>query len=290
MTTITLSRRHFLQRSLLSLPALGLTARLSAQSTDRKLPLALQLYSVRNDCARDFDGTLAQVAKLGFDGVEFAGYHTYGGKAKELRQRLDDLGLKVAATHIGTGSLRGDALQQSIEFHQVIGCKFLISPGDRDFNHPEKSKALAETFNQAAATLKPLGMACGYHNHTGEFQPADGGVTYFDLFAQRTTPDVILQQDVGWTVAAGHDPIALMKRYPGRMKSTHFKPAVVGDDEAKGKKPLIGQDSVDWPAVIAACIQYGGTEWITLEQESYPDGKTPMEATTASFEALKKMV
>lgn len=290
MTKITLSRRHFIQRSLLSLPALGLTARLSAQSNSRKLPLALQLYSVRGDCARDFDGTLAQVAKLGFDGVEFAGYHTYAGKAKELRQRLDDLGLKVAATHIGTGSLRGDALPPTIEFHQVIGCKFLISPGDGDFNHPEKSKALAETFNQAAATLKPLGMACGYHNHTGEFKLADGGVTYFDLFAQRTSPDVVLQQDVGWTVAAGHDPIALMKRYPGRMKSTHFKPAVVGDDEAKGKKPLIGQDSVDWPAVIAACIQYGGTEWITLEQESYPDGKTPMEATTASFEALKKMV
>ena len=269
--------------------ALGLASRLSAQAAGRKLPLALQLYSVRTDCARDFDGTLAQVAKLGFDGVEFAGYHSYNGKAKDLRQRLDSLGLKVAATHIGTGSLRGEALQQTIEFHQVIGCKFLISPGDRDFTDPERSKALAETFNQAAAILKPLGMACGYHNHTGEFKKADG-VTYFDLFAQRTTQDVVLQQDVGWTVAAGHDPIALMKRYPGRMKSTHFKPAVVGDDEAKGKKPLIGQDSVDWPAVIAACIQYGGTEWITLEQESYPDGKTPMEATAASFEALKQMV
>jgi sugar phosphate isomerase/epimerase len=289
MITNPLSRRDFIQRSLLTLPALGLASRLSAQAVGRKLPLALQLYSVRADCARDFDGTLAEVAKLGFDGVEFAGYHTYSGKPKELRQRLDDLGLKAAATHIGTGSLRGDALPKTIEFHQILGCKFLISPGDRDFNHPERSQALAETFNQAAAVLKPVGLACGYHNHTSEFQKANG-LTWFDLFAQRTSQDVVLQQDVGWTVAAGHDPIALMKKYRGRMKSTHFKPAVVGDDQAKGKKPLIGQDSIDWPAVIAACIQYGGTEWITLEQESYPDGKTPMEATVASFAALAKMV
>jgi sugar phosphate isomerase/epimerase len=226
---------------------------------------------------------------MGFDGVEFAGYHKYGGKAKELRQKLDDLGLKTAATHIGTGTFRGDALKGTIEFHQIIGCKFLIVPGDRDFTDPEKSKALAETFNKTAEVLKPLGMACGYHNHTGEFKK-DGDKTYFDLFAERTTEDVVLQQDCGWTAAAGLDPVAMMKKYPGRMKSTHFKPTVVGGDKAKGKKAFIGQDSVDWVAVIAACRDFGGTEWITLEQEAYPDGKSPMECTAISFEALKKLM
>jgi sugar phosphate isomerase/epimerase len=72
------------------------------------------------------------------------------------------------------------------------------------------------------------------------------------------------------------------------MKSTHFKPTVVGNEP--GKKAFIGQDSVDWKAVIAACIEFGGTEWITLEQEAYPDGKSPMEATEISFKALKEMV
>lgn len=283
-----LSRREFVSRSLLTgAAALGLRSHTWAQNAGKKLPVALQLYSVRGDCAKDFDAALAQVAQMGFDGVEFAGYHSYNGKPQELRKRLDDLGLGVAATHIGTGTFRGDALKQTIEFHQVIGCKFLIVPGDGDFTHPEKSKALAQTFNETAAKLKPLGMACGYHNHTKEFTKLEGK-TYWDLFAERTSQDVILQQDCGWTAAAGLDPVAVMKRYPGRMRSTHFKPTVV--KEEAGKKAFLGQDSVDWMAVIEGCRKYGGTEWITLEQEAYPDGKTPMEASEISFQALKKLL
>lgn len=251
------------------------------------IPIAVQLYSVRNDCAKDFDAALAAVAKMGFDGVEFAGYHKYNGKAKELRQKLDELNLKVAATHIGTGTLRGDALKKTIEFHQIIGCRFLIVPGDGDFSHPEKSKALAETFNQASQVLAPLGMACGYHNHTAEFKK-DGDKTFWELFADRTNKNVILQQDCGWTAAAGYDPVEMMKKYPGRYKSTHFKPTVLKGD--KSKKAILGQDSVDWAAVIKGCREFGGTEWITVEQETYPDGKSPMECTQLSLEGLKKIL
>lgn len=280
-----LSRRQFVKTSILAATAAGMSNFVLA--ANKKLPIAVQLYSVRDDCAKDYDAALAQVAKMGFDGVEFAGYHKYGGKARELRQRLDDLNLKVAATHIGTGSLRDEQLKQTIEFHQIIGCKFLIVPGDGDFTHPEKSKALAETFNKAAQILKPLKMACGYHNHTGEFKK-DGDKTYWDLFAERTTKDVVLQQDCGWTAAAGLDPVEMMKRYAGRMKSTHFKPTVVGDD--KSKKAILGQDSVNWAAVYAACCEFGGTEWVTIEQETYPDGKSPMECTELSLKGLKKII
>ncbi len=270
--------------------ALGLHPILrGASGSRRKLPIALQLYSVRQDCARDFDAALVQVAGMGFEGVEFAGYHKYDGKAKELRKKLDEVNLKVAATHIGTANFRGDALQRAIEFHQIIGCKFLIVPGDRDFTHPENSKALAETFNRTAEVLKPLGMACGYHNHTAEFKK-DGDKTYWDLFAERTRQDVILQQDCGWTAAAGLDPVAMMKRYPGRMRSTHFKPTVVEADKGKGKKAFLGQDSVDWAAVLAACLEHGGTEWITIKQEAYPDGKSPMECSALSLAGLKKIL
>lgn len=258
------------------------------QGSARKIPIALQLYSIRGDCGKDFDAALAEVAKMGYAGVEFAGYYNYGEKPQELRKKLDDLNLKVAATHIGTNTFRGDALKRTIEFHQVIGCRFLIVPGDGDFTHPEKSKALAETFNATAATLKPLNMACGYHNHTGEFRKVDDK-TYFDLFAERTSKDVILQQDCGWTVAAGLDPVELMKRYPGRMKSTHFKPTVVEADKGK-KKSILGEDSVDWVAVLAACRTVGGTEWITIEQETYPDGKSPMECSALSLAGLKKLL
>lgn len=287
MQPFHLSRRRLLQNAALTAAALGLN-RFSQAAGAKTLPAALQLYSVRKDCAADFDAALAQVSKLGFDGVEFAGYHSYSDNAKGLRAKLDELNLKVAATHIGTANFRGDALQKAIEFHQTIGCRFLIVPGDRDFTDPEKSKALADLFNETAAVLKPLGMACGYHNHKHEFEKKDGDKAFWDLFAERTSPDVLLQQDCGWTAAAGVDPVEVMKRYPGRMKTTHFKPTVVGDDPSK--KAFIGQDSVDWPAVIAACREFGGTEWVTLEQEAYPDGKTPFESVAISFAALKPML
>jgi len=289
MKIANLSRRQFVKSSIVAAAALGLRPSAWAQAAGRKIPIGVQLYSVRDDCAKDFDDTVAKLAKMGFEGVEFAGYHKYAGKAKELRAKLDELNLKAVGTHIGTGSFRGDALKKTIEFHQIIGCKFLIVPGDGDFTHPEKSKALAEFFNQTAETLKPLNMACGYHNHTGEFKKdPDTGKTYFDLFAERTSKDVVLQQDCGWTAAAGFDPVAMMKKYPGRMKSTHFKPFVLRGDA--GKKAYLGQDSVDWAAVLKACREIGGTEWITVEQEEYPDRKSPLECTELSLIGLKKLM
>jgi sugar phosphate isomerase/epimerase len=278
------SRRQFIQASIVTAAALSLKPQLWAKPGDPSI--SVQLYSVRNDCAKDFDGTLAQLAKMGFVGVEFAGYHKYAGKPKELRAKLDELNLKAAATHISTASFRGDKFKETVEFHQTIGCKFLMVPGDGDFTNPEKSKALAEFFNKTAEALKPLGMACGYHNHTHEFKK-DGDKTFWELFAERTTKDVVLQMDCGWVAAAGYNPVELIKRFPGRTQVTHFKPTVIGDD--KTKKAILGQDSVDWKAVLAACRQYGATEWVTVEQEVYPDGKSPMECTELSLAGLKKI-
>ena len=280
-----LSRRQFVKTSAVAAIAFGMKTTLWAQDAAHPR-ISVQLYSVRDDCAKDFDSALAQIAKLGFAGVEFAGYHNYAGKATELRRKLDELKLVAAGTHIGTGSFRGDELKKTIEFHHALGCKFLMVPGDRDFTDPDKSKALAETFNQTAEALKPHGMFCGYHNHMGEFKK-DGDKTYWDRFAERTSKDVVLQQDCGWSAAAGNNPAALVRRYPGRTKITHFKPTVVKDEP--GKKAILGQDSVDWVAVLAACREVGGTEWVTVEQETYPDGKSPMECTALSLAGLKKI-
>ena len=257
---VPLSRRDFVKSTILTATALSVSPSLWAQGAANPR-ISVQLYSVRDACAKDFDSALAELAKMGFAGVEFAGYHKYSGKAKELRQKLDELGLVAAGTHIGTGSFRGDELKRTIDFHQTIGCKYLIVPGDGDFTKEDKSKALAELFNQTAETLKPLGMYCGYHNHTHEFTKT-GDTTFWHLFADRTTKDVVLQQDCGWSAAAGYNPVELIKKYPGRTRITHFKPTVVGDN--KSKKPILGEDSVDWAAVLAACRQAGGTEWVTV--------------------------
>ena len=281
------SRRHFVKSSVLTAAAFAGSRALAAPAAGRRIPISVQLYSVRDDCGKDFDATLAAVAKLGLAGVEFAGYYKYAGKAKELRAKLDELGLKAAATHIGTNTLRGDALNQTIEFHKELGCKYLIVPGDGDFTNPDKSKALAEFFNETAAKLKAHGLACGYHNHKHEFAKA-GDSNHWELFAERTTKDVVLQVDCGWAAAAGQDCADLMKRHPGRMKVVHIKPTVF--DGAKDKKAIFGQDSVNWAPVLTACRDLGGTEWLTLEQETYPDGKSPMECTALSFAALEKAI
>ena len=281
-----LTRRRFVQSTALTAAAAAIQPLLAA-STGRSIPISVQLYSVRGDCAKDFDATLAAIAKLGFVGVEFAGYHTYAGKPKELRARLDELGLKAAATHIGTANFRGDKLRQTIDFHQEIGCPYLIVPMDGDFTKPDKSKALADLFNETAATLKPLGMSCGYHNHKHEFDKV-GDSNHWEIFAQRTTEDVVLQIDFGWSSVAGQNGADLVKRHPGRMGVVHLKPTVIGKEP--GKKAIFGQDSVDWPPILAALREFGGTRWLTLEQEAYPDGKSPMECTALSFEALRKAV
>jgi sugar phosphate isomerase/epimerase len=271
------------RRSVLKMAGFGTLAGLLPKSP--QIPIALQLYSIRNDCRKDFDGALAKVAEMGFEGVEFAGYYHYEEKAAALRNKLDSLNLKVAGTHIRFETV--DALKRAIEFHQIIGCKFLIVPMNPAFTDPEKNRELAESFNTFAEILKPLGMACGYHNHAAEFQKV-GSKTYWDLFAERTSKDVILQQDCGWSAAAGVDPVEYIKKYPGRTRTVHFKPTVVGDDTTR--KAIMGQDSVDWGAVYSACSTVGGTEWIILEQEAYPDGKTPMECTRESLAGLKRII
>lgn len=268
---------------------LACTGRVWAKAKVREIPISLQLYSVRNECGKDFDKALAEVAAMGFAGVEFAGYHTYGGKAKELRKRLDDLNLKATGTHIGTASLKGDALKGTVEFHQTLGCKYLIVPGDNAFSEPEGSKKFAETLNAAMETLRPLGMACGYHNHK-EIAKVDPETqkTYWDLFAERTADDVVLQQDCGWSAAAGLDPAQLIRKHPGRTKIPHFKPTVVKQEA--DKKAILGQDSVDWKSVIKACREVGGTEWFVIEQEVYPDGQAPMECAKRSLAGLRDLL
>jgi sugar phosphate isomerase/epimerase len=289
MSSTTDSRSGLTRRSFLELAApVALAWPLAARpGAATRIPIAVQLYSVREDCKTNFDAALAQVAAMGFQGVEFAGYYGYADRPEDLRKRLDALDLKAAGTHIQLDTLRGDALKKTIAFHQAIGCRFLVVPSHADFSVPDKAKALADAFNEAAAALKPLKMACGYHNHVNEFKK-DGDKTFWDLFAERTTKDVILQQDCGWTFAAGFDPVEYVKKYPGRTRSAHFKPTVAKDDTTH--KTILGQDSVDWKSVYAACASVGGTEWIVVEQETYPDGMSPVQCTQESLKGLKALI
>jgi len=136
-------------------------AKKKRQATKRdagKIPVGLQLYSVRADCGRDLPGTLEAVAKMGYEGVEFAGY--YGRSAKDLRKLLDDNGLKCCGTHTQLDTLLGDNLAPTIEFNKTLGNKYLIAPG-LPGKYRESLAAWLETaklFNELAEKVKPHGM------------------------------------------------------------------------------------------------------------------------------------
>lgn len=278
------------RRDMMKMTSAGIAAAslpLGSFATPDTIKISLQLYSIRNHCKENFDTSLDQVAAMGFDGVEFAGYYHYDSNPEALKKKLDKLSLKAAGTHINAHSFEAKSIQKTIDFHSAIGCKYLIVPGDKRFSDPEQSKLYAELMNKASELLKPHGMYCGHHNHTTEFKKdLDTGRTYWDLFAERTNKDVVLQQDVGWTTQAGLDAAALIKKYPGRTKITHFKPTALD----KNMDPIIGKDSVPWKEIITACREAGGTEWFTIEQEKYLPGKTPMECSELSFKGLKSIL
>lgn len=284
--SFTWSRRQVLRAGLAGVAVTAFANRAFAAPKLRKIPISLQLWSLKDACAKDFDGTLAKVAEMGFQGVEFAGYHNYQDDAKGLRKRLDALKLKAAATHIKAASFAPDQIDKTIAFHKELGCRYLIVPGDGRFSDPAKSEEYAKLLGEASQKLKRAGMFCGHHNHTEEFKIASGDKTYWDLFAERTPKEVVLQQDVGWSSFAGLDPVALVKKYPGRTRVTHFKAKLPkGADPAK--KPFIGEDTIDWKSLVVACSQVGGTDWITVEQEEYPDGLSPEACVKRSLDGLK---
>jgi sugar phosphate isomerase/epimerase len=285
--TNTLSRRDILKWTAAAGAAALVRPSAILGQDKKRIPIGLQLYSVRDVSGKDFDGALKQVAEMGFEGVEFAGYGKYSKDPEGLRKKLDELKLQAAGTHIGAGAFVGDKLRDTINFHKTIGCKFLIVPGDGRFTDPEKSKEFAEFMNKTAEALKADGLFTGYHNHDQEFRKKDGDKTYWDLFGERTSKEVIMQQDMGHTMWAGADPIAVVKKWAGRIKTTHVKnrPA-----KGSGKKPFVGEDNFDWKGYVTACYEVGGTEWFTLEQEEYPDGKSSMEATKTSLEGFKAVL
>ena len=245
------------------------------------IPMGLQLYSIREECARDLPGSLKAVKEMGYDGVEFAGYHGYSAKA--LRTLLDDLGLRCCGTHTSFASLLDDELPRTIEFNQTLGNPFLIVPWLAE-KYRDSSAAWLETaqqFNRIADQLTPLGMYTGYHNHDIEFQPIAGGVP-FDLFFANTKPQVIMQADLGNALIGGGDPIACLRRYPGRAITIHLKEFSSAAPEA-----LIGEGEVNWPEVFRLCETTGGTRWYIVEYES--DAYPALEAVRRCRANLRQM-
>ena len=219
---------------------------------------------------------LAAVGKIGYKGVEFAGYH--GRSAKELRAMLDLNGLVACGTHTGYETVLGDELKKTVEFNKILGNTFLIVPwmeGKSKQDWLDKAKL----FNEIANKLRAEGMWIGYHAHAHDFQKFDDESAW-DLFFGNTKPWVIMQLDTSNCRDGGADPVAVLEKYPGRTRSIHIKAW------GAGPEAVIGEDQVKWDDVFAFCESKGGTKWYVVEHET---SKDPLDAVKRNFEALKKM-
>jgi len=247
----------------------------------KKIPIALQLYSVREDCEKLLPATIEAVAKMGYEAVEFAGY--YGRGAEELRTLLDANGLVCCGTHTGLNTLLGDELKATMEFHRILGNKYLVCPG-----LPEERRCChqawldtAKLFNEIADRARPEGFQVGYHNHAVEFQPMDGEAPWDTLFSN-TADDVVMQLDTGNCMHGGGDPIHYLRKYPGRCYQIHLK-------EFSSKGPaVIGDGEMNWQETFGLCETTAATEWYIVEQEQYP--YPPLESADKSLQNLKKML
>ncbi|MFQ3611880.1 MAG: TIM barrel protein [Fimbriimonadales bacterium] len=244
--------------------------------------VGVQLYSVREDCKRDLPYTLAEIAKIGYAGVEFAGYYDF--KADELRKMLDDNGLVCCGTHIGIDKLMGDQLEPTLEFHRTLGCPYLIVPGlPAEYTASlEHWRRTADLFNTIAEQLAPHGFRTGYHNHWIEFQPDPAtGELPWDVFFSNTKPEVIMQIDTGNALHGGAHAEPFVHKYPGRAITVHCK-----EFSSTNNSAVIGEGEVHWQEFFTACETVGGTEWYIVEQETY--AHTPLETIRLCFEAMRR--
>lgn len=247
----------------------------------QKRELAVQLYTLRADTARDFPGTLKQVANAGYSGVEFAGYGSE--TPATLRPILDDLGLVTAGCHVGLNQLES-RLDGVIEDVHTLGSRHLACP-----SIPEDRRRTADDFRRVGEALGRIGERCkqaglqlSYHNHSFEFTQFDGRYA-LDLLTEAADPDLLmLQLDLGWIDHAGLDPVEFIGRYSGRVPTLHFKD--MSRDPALFDAP-VGEGRLPIPELIAAG-RAAGTEWFIVEQD-HPQGN-PFDCVSRSAAFMRE--
>ncbi|ANI78330.1 sugar phosphate isomerase/epimerase family protein [Sphingobium sp. EP60837] len=275
------------------------------------LPVGVQLYTVGAEAAKDLDGTLARLAAIGYRTVELAGLH--GHRATELRQAADKAGLRFTSIHL-QATARGrepgidsDPARIAAEMN-ILGIKDVVLPlmpwpeGGR----PKAGEGIGDYLARVAATpggdiwkrtaallnargalLKREGLRLGYHNHNVEFAPVDGR-TGFDILMAETDPALVsFEMDAGWVVAAGLDPIDLLRRYPRRFRQMHVKDVLdstVRNFAIRQDPTEVGSGIIPWAKLLPAAYA-AGIQQFYVEQEP-PFAGPKFDALTKSFAYL----
>lgn len=281
------SRRSFLRASgaLAAAACLG-ADRLSAAPI--RLPIGLQLYSVRNLLPKDFEGTLQQLAAGGYKEVEAAGY--FDKTAHDFGDALQKAGLKCISTHHQLVQLKSQ-LDQLIEYGQALGLEYIICSWAGVHRDPTRTgdlnlddwRYVADQFNAIGAKVKAAGMTFGYHNHTIEFAK-ENGIVYFDELLKRTDPKVVeFEMDCGWVVVGGHNPVEYLSKFPERFPLLHVKDMVKQPD-GKWRNVVMGKGTIDYRPIFRAAT---GLKHYFIEQEEFEGD--PMTELHQDADYMKKL-
>lgn len=250
------------------------------------IPIALQLYSVRDACAQDMMQVLQQVAAMGYDGVEFAGFHDHD--AGDLAQALDRLGLKCAGTHTHLAQLDDANIQKTLEDHHTLQARYVTVPGLPEANRANRDAWLDSARQMTAAhqKLQQANLQAGFHCHFHDLAPVDEtGESGWDIVAQHTPDSFVMQFDTANAMQSGSDPVAPLRQYPGRAELVHLKEYAGGHGKA-----ILGQGDVPWHDVFDACQTVGGTQWYIIEFERSADGSDPLLVAEKCVANLRKLL
>ncbi|MFI5235767.1 MAG: sugar phosphate isomerase/epimerase family protein, partial [Gemmatimonadales bacterium] len=246
---------------------------------ERISAIGLQLYTVRDLMAKDFAGTIEQVAKVGYKEVEFAGY--FDRKPADIRALLDRHGLRAPGAHIAIELLEKDP-NQVFDAAHAIGHEYVIVAWlDEDRrNTVDALKKSADGFNVLGEKAKRAGLKFAYHNHNPEFTPIEGQLPY-DIFLSRTDPALVkFEMDLYWIILGGGDPLVYFKRYPGRFPMVHVK------DLTKDRKMVdVGQGSIDWKMIFAHSKEAGIEHYFVEHDEP----TAPLDDIRISYEYLRSL-
>lgn len=249
-----------------------------------KRQLAAQLYTVRDQTEKDFVGTIKQVAKIGYDGVELAGFGNTSSP-EEAGKAIKDAGLKVCGAHVGIEQLEGD-LAGTLAKYRAVGCENIIVPWLAEDRRKDVAgwKTFAKTLNKFGKQLKKEGFKLGYHNHSFEFALTGKGQTGMDILLQQTDPEAVgFELDCFWVVHGGKCPACFIKQNAGRFMVLHLKDM---SDPVERKFANVGEGIVDMASIVEAGTK-AKVPWFVVEQDNCY-GQNTIDALKVGFKNLKK--